>query len=93
MKDEDIIGKKFTCFEFPNHALLKYKEDCKHRLGLLAVVLNLHDKHPEYANSRVTLKNGKTQDCHYPTAMIKQQIEENEKPIDLDVLFEQIKNI
>lgn len=93
MKDEDIIGKEFICFEFKNDPKLSNYSKYKSMIGLSAVVEKLHNNYPEYANCRVTIKNGKTEMWHYPTDLVKKQIEENETPVDLDAILLQIKNL
>ena len=93
MEDKDIIGKEFTCFEFPN-GKVTFDDHYKTMMGLSAKVLNLHNVYPEWANSEITMNDGSIEDWHYPTAMIKQQIEANvpEEEIDINALFEQINN-
>lgn len=96
MKDEDIIGKEFVCFEFPDEIQLKCHTKYKERVGLTAIVQNLHSHYPKYANCLVKYTNDTTQCWHYPTALIKQQIEqaiEDENPVDLDAILLQIKNL
>ena len=78
MEAKDIIGKEFTCFEFQSDAHLNYDEKSGF-LGLTAVVKNIHSMHPQYARVMLTDKDGNTRTPHYPTAMIKEQLEAKEK--------------
>jgi len=93
MKDEDIIGKTITCFDVKNDSRLSSYDKYKSMVGLSAVVINVHRTSPEYTNCKVTFSNGGTQHWHYPTDLVKKQIEENETPVDLDAILLQIKNL
>lgn len=96
MNDIDILGKTITCFEFKNDPKLNNYDKYTSMIGLSAVVKSIHNTYPEYANCRVTFSNGTTQYWHYPTELIKQQLqqaEEDEKPVDLDAILLQIKNL
>ena len=92
MKDEDIIGKEITCFKFENCERLTYNSKYKSIEGLPGTVKNLHSNYPEYANVEIIV-NGKTQNWHYPTELIKKQLEELDEIIDLDDILLQIKNL
>jgi hypothetical protein len=76
MKDEDIIGKEFTCFEFANDGKLDYNDTHKKAVGCSAKVLNFHSRFKQYSYVDVTFKNGTKTKLHFPTAIIKQQLEE-----------------
>jgi hypothetical protein len=93
MKDEDIIGKEFICFEFKDDPKLCNYSTYKSMIGLSAVVINVHKTSPQYTNCKVTFSDGRTQRWHYPTDLVKKQIEENETPVDLDAILLQIKNL
>jgi hypothetical protein len=92
MKDEDIIGREITCFKFDSDTKLKYSETYKKFEGLPGTVKNLHSNYPEYANVKIIF-DGKTQMWHYPTELVKKQLEELDEIIDLDDILLQIKNL
>lgn len=95
MKDEDIIGREIVCFKFENDEKLKYTNIYKQFEGLTGTVINLHYNYPQYANVEVNLALRKEK-WHYPTELIKKQLEElrelNEV-VDLDDILLQIKNL
>ncbi len=91
MEDKDIVGREFTCFEFSSDRTLTYGEQSKF-VGLTAVVDNLNSAYPEYASVTLINKEGRKRHPHYPTAMIREQLEakqreEEEKSVD-DLLIE-----
>ncbi len=90
MNTEEIIGKTFTAFKFEKQSILNYSSRHKNSEGLLATVLNINPAYPEYTKVRIKMKDETTTEIHYPTEMIKAQIEMNEKEIDLDLLFKEI---
>jgi hypothetical protein len=87
------MENEFVTFKFQNEDRLKYDETYMKMEGRPAIVQNLHSTCPEYANCRVTFEDGRTELWHYPTELIKKQIEENEIPVDLDAILLQIKNL
>lgn len=84
----DLIGKEFTTFKFQSTKQLTYFEDYDKVLGLTAVVERINDTWPEYAHTRITLENGRTQTKYYPSKMIKQQVEERENKSVDDIVNE-----
>lgn len=78
MEDKDIIGKKFTCFQFTYDGILHYGSQHKEALGLDAVVLNLHKLHPKYARVEILKPNGEIIDIHYPVESIIAQLKDKE---------------
>tara|TARA_R110000782_G_C14553046_1_gene385235 strand:+ start:36 stop:323 length:288 start_codon:yes stop_codon:yes gene_type:complete len=93
MKNEDIIGREIKCFRFESMKLLTYNSQYKSFEGLSGVVLELHTSHPEFARVAVKLTSGTVQDWHYPTEMIIEQLEELDKPVDMNEIFLKIKNL
>ena len=93
MNDIDILGKTITCFEFKNDPRLGSYDVYKSMIGLSGVVENIHEDHSEYTKVKVKFSDGATQYWHYPTDLVKQQLEENETPVDLDAILLQIKNL
>lgn len=75
-KYQDIIGKEFIAFEFKSDGRLSFSDDYKRIIGCKAVVKNLHDAYPKYANAIITKPDGTTTQKHFPSEMIKSQIEE-----------------
>ena len=47
----------------------------------------------EFARVAVKLTSGTVQDWHYPTEMIIEQLEELDKPVDMNEIFLKIKNL
>jgi len=95
MKNEDIIGREIRCFKFDSDTKIKYTDIYKSFEGLTGTVINIHDKYPEYANVEVNLPFKKER-WHYPTELIKKQLEkldELNKVVDLDDILLQIKNL
>lgn len=97
MESKDIIGKTFECFEFKTHKQLTYSDQYKKMKGCSAVVTEIHDTYPQFANAKVTLNDGRTEHWHYPTQDIIDQLtkkeEEENREVDLDKLFKLIQNI
>jgi hypothetical protein len=78
METKDIIGKEFTCFEFSSDERLQYVEQANY-VGLTGVVKNLNRRFPKYALVMITDASGTIRERHYPTDMIKQQLEAKEE--------------
>jgi hypothetical protein len=94
MEDKDIVGREFTCFKFKEIDVhVTYSSTYESFEGCKAVVKNLHSSYPHYANATVTLKNGKTRDYHYPTAMIKEQIEKEDESKSIDDILNELKQL
>lgn len=93
MEDKDIVGMEFTCFKFKEiDTHVTYNSAYKSFEGCKAVVENLHCSYPHYANAKVTLKNGDTRNYHYPTAMIREQLEKEENR-SIDEILNEIKQL
>lgn len=75
METENIIGKEITCFKFESDNLLKWNSDYDYALGKIGTVLRLHERHPQYARVKVHTSIGKSMEIHYPTQMIIDQLE------------------
>jgi hypothetical protein len=79
MEPKDIIGKEFTCFKFelPDRLILwdNYYEEC---LEKTAIVKSVNSSHPQYANAKINIAIGKQEQCHFPTQMIIDQLEQAE---------------
>jgi hypothetical protein len=85
MEPEDIIGKKFTCFEFkPNDGLVSFDENYKSCIGKTAIVKEINIMNPQYAYVKINTSIGKSKHLHYPTQMIIDQLQyENKSTEDL----------
>ena len=85
MEPEDIIGKKITCFEFkPNDGLVSFDQDYKNCIGKTGIVKEINIMHPQYADVRINTSIGKSKHLHYPTQMIMDQLQyENKSTEDL----------
>lgn len=91
MEDKDIVGREFTCFEFSSDRLLTYGDQADY-VGLNATVIELNASYPKYARVAVTNMEGVKREPHYPTHLIKEQLEakdreEEAKSVD-DILVE-----
>ncbi len=94
METKDIIGREFTCFEFKSDDHLNYDEKEAY-LGFIAVVKSLHPTYPQYARVMVTDKDGNKREPHYPTAMIKEQLEvkDKEENQSIDDILNEMKQL
>jgi hypothetical protein len=75
MEAEDIIGKEITCFKFESDERLGWNSDYDEALGKTGTVLRLHDRYPQYARVKVHTSIGKTTEIHFPTQMIIDQLQ------------------
>lgn len=75
MEAEDIIGKEITCFKFESDGRLIWNEAHEDALGKTAKVLRLHETFPKYARVKVHTSIGKTTEIHFPTQMIIDQLQ------------------
>lgn len=96
MKDKDIIGKTFTAFKFDRTKGLRYSSQYKESFGKKAKVLYLHNRLP-YAYCSIIIGPTTEIQNFYPIELIREQLEKKEQEeidnIDLDAIFEQIKNL
>ena len=92
MEGKDIIGKKFTCFEFPYDGMLHYSGQHKEALDLDAVVLNLHALHPKYAKVEILKPNGEIINIHYPVESIIAQLKDKENT-SIDEIINHMKQL
>lgn len=85
MEDKDIVGKKFTCFEFKSiDTLVSYNKEYQECVGKSATVIQINDMHPQYAYAKINISVGKTKSLHYPVQMIIDQLQyENKSTEDL----------
>jgi hypothetical protein len=92
MEDKDILGKEFICCRFDSTDRLKFHGAYENIIGCTSTVLNFHSIYKEYAQVEITLKNGKKYTRHFPTEVIKQQIQEREsRPIEY--YFDEVRKI
>lgn len=83
MEPQDIIGKEFTCFKFePIDHLISFDSRYQRLVGRTATVIEINDSHPQYAYVRINTSIGKTEQVHYPTQMIIDQIEYGNKSVE-----------
>jgi hypothetical protein len=91
MKDEDIIGQEFEGVKFESIPRLPFDSSYNPFMGKTGIVTHLHEDrrycYVEFGGS-IGIRKG----IHFPTAVVKQQIEDR-IPIDLDDLFNQIKSL
>jgi hypothetical protein len=78
MEAEDIIGKEITCFKFESDDRLKWNFEYDSLIGKTGTVLKLNDSYPQYARVKVHTTIGKIVEKHFPTQMIKEQLEKIE---------------
>jgi hypothetical protein len=82
----DIIGKEFTCFKFElPDKLIQWDGQYESTLGKTATVIEINSSHPQYAYAKINVGIGKTRSLHFPTQMIIDQIEYDNKSIN-DIL-------
>jgi hypothetical protein len=92
MENKDIVGREFTCFEFSSERLLTYGDQANY-VGLTGKVIQINSAYPQYARVAVTDEKGVRKEPHYPTHLIKEQLEakdreeEENKTVD-DLLIE-----
>lgn len=91
MKDEDIVGQEFEGVAFSSIPRLPFDSAYKPYIGKTGTVIRLHDD-PKYCYVEFGGSIGVRKGIHFPTAVVKQQIEDR-IPIDLDDLFNQIKSL
>lgn len=75
MEAEDIIGKEITCFKFESDGRLNWGQEYDNALGKTGTVLRLHENFPQYARVQIHTSIGKSIKIHYPTQMIIDQLE------------------
>lgn len=92
MEPQDIIGKEFTCFEFPYDGMLHYSGQHKEVLDLDAVVLKLHALHPKYAKVEILKPNGEIINIHYPVELIIAQLKDKENT-SIDEIINHMKQL
>ncbi len=92
MEAKDIVGKEIECFEFKSQKLLSYSNQHKQLCGKKAIVLNINEYNSQFALVEITLKIGKKEKLHYPTADIIEQLEAKElENLTIDDLLNTMK--
>lgn len=88
MKEEyqSIIGKTFTGFKFSGYRQLMYDAQHQRCEGGEGVVLSLHPSFPKFARAKMKDSKGSTREIHYPSELIKAQIEEREQQEKVDAM-------
>jgi len=80
MEPKDIIGKEFTCFEFkPTDKIVTFDKTYQDCVGKTAIVKRLNNVFPHYTEVIVRVSIGKLIHRHYPTQMIIDQLEYENK--------------
>jgi hypothetical protein len=83
MKPKDLIGKEFTCFEFkPTDKIVTFDKTYQDCVGKTAIVKRLNNVFPHYTEVIVRVSIGKLIHRHYPTQMIIDQIEYENKSVE-----------
>jgi len=82
MEPQDIIGKEFTCFKFESDDRLKWNFEYDNLIGKTGTVVKLHDHYQQYARVKVHTTIGKTIERHFPTQMIIDQLQFENKSIE-----------
>lgn len=86
MEPKDIIGKEFTCFKFKSpDGLIQWDSMYESTLGKTATVIEINSSHPQYAYVKINTVIGKNKYLHFPTQMIIDQIEYENKSVN-DIL-------
>lgn len=92
MEPKDIIGKEFTCFKFePIDNLIGFDVRYQRLVGRTAVVIEINSSHPQYAYVRVNTPIGESEQVHYPTQMIIDQLDYGKKSVE--ELLNEIKQL
>jgi hypothetical protein len=79
----DIIGKEFTCFKFElPDKLIQWDGQYESTLGKTATVIEINSSHPQYAYAKINVGIGKTRSLHFPTQMIIDQLEYENKSVE-----------
>ncbi len=83
MEPKDIIGKEFTCFKFePIDKLISFDIRYQRLVGRTATVLEINSSHPQYAYVKVDSPIGQSEQVHYPTQMIIDQLDYGNKSVE-----------
>ena len=83
MEPKDIIGKEFTCFKFePIDKLISFDARYQRLVGRTATVLEINSSHPQYAYVKVDSPIGQKEQVHYPTQMIIDQLQFENKSVE-----------
>ena len=88
METKDLIGKEFVCVKFEGDSRLVYDNSYKLTLGKKGKIINGHEKYPEYTNVNFGNVN-----LHFPTELVKKQVEENEVTEDINVVLVRIERL
>ncbi len=91
MTNEELIGQEFEGVEFKSIPRLPFDSAYTPFIGETGVVVRFHED-PTYCYVKFDVSNGMQRGIHFPTAVVKEQIE-NRVPIDLGELFNQIKQL
>jgi hypothetical protein len=80
MKEEykDIIGKSFIGFKFPSERQLGYQGEHTLCEGCEGEVISLHSQFPKFAFTKIRDNQGRLRNLHYPSALLKAQIQDRE---------------
>jgi len=89
--NNDLIGEEFIGFKFKSDNILSYSSSYDNLIGCKGMVESVNSSYPQYLYCLMTYANGDTNYYHYPAEEVRKQLEEKE--VDIDVLFEQFKNI
>lgn len=83
MEPKDIIGKEFTCFKFePIDKLISFDARYQRLVGRTAIVKEINSSHPQYAYVKIISHIGQSEQVHYPTQMIMDQLEYENKSVE-----------
>jgi hypothetical protein len=89
METKDIIGKEFIGIKFEGDGRLTYDTSYNRFQGKIGKIINFHDTFPEYVN--VDFGDGNYR--HFPTELVKKQVEENEVTEDINVVLARIERL
>jgi hypothetical protein len=89
METKDLIGKEFTGVKFEGDGRLIYDTSYKKFQGKIGKIINFHDKYPEYTN----VDFGSGNKIHFPTELVKKQVEENDITEDINVVLARIERL
>jgi radical SAM superfamily enzyme with C-terminal helix-hairpin-helix motif len=88
MKDEDIVGKEFSIFKYADYKNISWESKLDEYIGSKGRVKNIHPHYPEYTNVEIKRRDYTVMQKHFPTHLIKEQIEKEENRSVDDILNE-----
>lgn len=85
---KEYVGKEMYGFEFKDKSYVTYNKECMDNfIGKIGKII-------DHTYTMVVVKFEESKDVwHYPTHFVDEHLVENKSPINLDELFNQIKQL